>query len=65
MPELELDRAKELVEGFVARLQYTQDRSRDRGGKQPLKRGQLGIAQFDVLGEPEPKKQRSQPWKQT
>jgi hypothetical protein len=37
----------------------------DGGGKRPLKRGQLGIEQFDVLGEPEPKKRRGQPRKQT
>jgi hypothetical protein len=61
MPESELDGAKELVEGFVARLQYTQDGSRDGGGKRPLKRGQLGIEQFDVLGEPKSKKRRGRP----
>jgi hypothetical protein len=58
MLESELAGAKELVDGFVVRLQITERRSGSRGGRGngPLKQGQQ---------EAEPKKQRGRPRKQT
>ena len=65
MPESELGGAKELVDGFIARLQYTQGGSKDGQGKRPLMRGQHQIRGSDVLGERSPKKRCGRPQKQT
>jgi hypothetical protein len=59
MPKSELDRAKELVDEFIARLPPTQHGSGDGQGKGPcLKQGQQEIKGLEAFRESLQKKRR-------